>query len=91
MAAEYVKAGEAFSTAATLYEQLPGYNKGMRSIPLANLGLAYWLQALLDKASEVLELGLRDREALYGIMDTQSFRQVASRYGAPSPGCEDQC
>lgn len=74
MAAEYVNAEESFSNAATLYEQLPGYNKGMRSIPLANLGLAYWLQGRLDKASEVLELGLRDREELYGIMDTQSFR-----------------
>jgi hypothetical protein len=70
MAAEYVKAEEAFSNAASLYEHFPGYNKGMRSIPLANLGLAFWLQGRLDKASEVLELGLRDREELYGPMDT---------------------
>lgn len=74
MAAEYVKAEEAFATAASLYEQLPEYNKGLRSIPLANLGLAYWLQGRLESASQVLEAGLNDRVELYGFMDKHSFR-----------------
>lgn len=74
MAVEYVKAEKAFSTAASLYEQLPEYNKGLRSIPLANLGLAYWLQGRLEIASQVLLAGLKDREELYGCMDKHSFR-----------------
>lgn len=80
MAAEYVKAEESFSTAASLYEQLPEYDKGLRSIPLANLGLAYWLQGRLESASTVLLVGLKDREELYGLMDKHSFRQVISEF-----------
>lgn len=76
MASEYVKAEEAFATAASLYEKLQGYNNNMRSIPLVSLGLAYWLQGRLDEASRVLELGLREREEMFGVMDTHSFRLV---------------
>jgi tetratricopeptide (TPR) repeat protein len=69
MAEDYKKAEEAFKTSAQEYEKLPNYTKDKRSLPLVNLGLAYWLQNRLDEASEVLELGLAD---LY--MDNHSFR-----------------
>ncbi|KAI9733663.1 MAG: hypothetical protein M1834_003265 [Cirrosporium novae-zelandiae] len=74
MAKEYQKASEAFKNAIEVYQSLPDFSKGMLSVPLANLGLAYWLQGDLDKASITLERGLRDREELLGVMDKESFR-----------------
>ena len=60
MAEEYEKAEEAFKTSAREYEKIPNYTKDKRSLALANLGLAHWLQGDLDQANEVLELCLRD-------------------------------
>ncbi|KAK3290456.1 P-loop containing nucleoside triphosphate hydrolase protein [Chaetomium fimeti] len=74
MAGEYKKAEESFATSAREYEKIPGYTKDKRSLALVNLGLAYWLQGSWDRASEILELGLADREELYGYMDSHSFR-----------------
>ncbi|KAF4450028.1 tetratricopeptide repeat domain-containing protein [Fusarium austroafricanum] len=74
MASEYVKGEESFSTSAKLYEQLPDYTKDKRSLALVNLGLALWLQGKFLEADKVLVLGLTDREDLYGVMDTHSFR-----------------
>ncbi|KAK1775513.1 tetratricopeptide repeat domain-containing protein [Copromyces sp. CBS 386.78] len=74
MVKEYQKAEDAFLTSAKEYEKLPNYTKDMRSLALVNLGLAYWIQGKFDEATKVLELGLADREELYGVMDTHSFR-----------------
>lgn len=74
VAEEYQKAVEAFKTSAKTYEKMPNYTKDKRSLPLVNLGLAHWLQGHLDQANAVLELGLKDREELYGYMDSHSFR-----------------
>ncbi|KGO74051.1 Tetratricopeptide-like helical [Penicillium italicum] len=74
MFGKYQEAEEAFSTSAQKYEDVPNYTKDKRSLPLVNLGLAYWLQGRLERASEVLELGLADREELYGSMDNYDFR-----------------
>ncbi|KAI1456285.1 P-loop containing nucleoside triphosphate hydrolase protein [Annulohypoxylon moriforme] len=73
LAEEYEKAEEAFQTSAREYENIPNYTKDKRSLPLVNLGLTYWLRGKLDEASEVLELGLKDREELFGYMDNYSF------------------
>ena len=74
MAGEYEKAASCFSNSIKTLQELPNYNNSMRSIPMANIGLAYWLQGKLDDASSALEEGLKDREDIYGIMDSQSFR-----------------
>ncbi|KAK7992997.1 tetratricopeptide repeat domain-containing protein [Apiospora saccharicola] len=74
MAGEYEKAESCFANSISTYQALPGYDRGMRSIPMANLGLAYWLQGRLGAALSVLEEGLSDREEDYGCMDTHSFR-----------------
>jgi hypothetical protein len=74
MADEYQKAVDAFKTSAREYEKIPDYTKDKRSLSLVNLGLAHWLQGDLDQANAVLELGLKDREELYGYMDSHSFR-----------------
>jgi hypothetical protein len=74
MAKEYRRGEEAFATSAREYEKIPNYTKDKRSLALVNLGLAHWLQGNLDQASEVLELGLADREELYGVDDNHCFR-----------------
>ncbi|KAK8052676.1 hypothetical protein PG996_011977 [Apiospora saccharicola] len=74
MAGEYEKAESCFSSSIAGYQALPGYNVCMRSIPMANIGLAYWLQGRLGDAAAVLEEGLNDREEVYGVMDKHSFR-----------------
>jgi len=76
LAQEYDKAEEVLKASSEKYEVLPNYTKDMKSLPLVNLGLAYWLQGKLEEASDVLELGLSDREELYGVMDNHSFRYV---------------
>ncbi|KAK8045566.1 hypothetical protein PG993_005590 [Apiospora rasikravindrae] len=74
MAEEYEKAESSFSSSIAGYQALANYDKCMRSIPMANIGLAYWLQGRLDDATAVLEEGLKDREETYGVMDSHSFR-----------------
>ncbi|KAJ5697884.1 hypothetical protein N7488_011568 [Penicillium malachiteum] len=74
MVGKYQEAEEAFSKSAQSYENIPDYTKDKRSLALVNLGLAYWLQGRLERASEVLELGLADREELYGLMDSHDFK-----------------
>ncbi|KAK8018781.1 tetratricopeptide repeat domain containing protein [Apiospora marii] len=74
MAGEYEKAESCFSSSIAGYQSSPGYSACMRSIPMANIGLAYWLQGRLSDAAAVLEEGLKDREEVYGRMDSQSFR-----------------
>ncbi|KAJ5623412.1 hypothetical protein N7490_012017 [Penicillium lividum] len=74
MAGEYKKGEECFATSAREYEKIAGYTKDKRSLALVNLGTTQWLQGDLARASEVLEMGLADREELYGFMDSHCFR-----------------
>ncbi|KAI5853292.1 hypothetical protein GGS23DRAFT_591200 [Durotheca rogersii] len=74
MAKDYKKAEKLFAASEARYKAVPGFTKGQLSIPLANIGLAYWLQGKLDHAASILERGLADREELYGYMDNHSFR-----------------
>lgn len=74
MVGEYKKGEEAFATSAREYEKIPDYTKDKRSLALVNLGSTYWLQGDLTQASEVLEMGLADREEIYGVMDNHCFR-----------------
>ena len=74
MAGDYKKGEEAFATSAREYEKIPDYTKDKRSLALVNLGTTKWLQGDLTQASEVLEMGLADREEIYGVMDNHCFR-----------------
>ncbi|KAI4691306.1 uncharacterized protein J4E84_003597 [Alternaria hordeiaustralica] len=49
------------------------FSETMISLPLANLGLAYWLQGNNELASRTLKKGLRDRENEFGKEDRVSF------------------
>ncbi|KAJ5160405.1 uncharacterized protein N7482_007409 [Penicillium canariense] len=74
MAGEYTKGEECFATSAREYEKISDYTKDKRSLALVNLGTTQWLQGDLTRASEVLEMGLADREEIYGVMDSHCFR-----------------
>ncbi|CAI7670768.1 unnamed protein product [Penicillium pancosmium] len=74
MAGEYTKGEESFATSAREYEKIADYKKDKRSLALVNLGTTKWLQGDLIQASRVLEMGLADREEIYGEMDSHCFR-----------------
>jgi hypothetical protein len=76
MAKDYGKGCELFTEALKIWHRIPEYSQGMASMEYANLGLSYWLLGELDKASEVLEEGLKEREQGFGKDDTESFRRV---------------
>ncbi|KAI9794810.1 MAG: hypothetical protein M1816_002938 [Peltula sp. TS41687] len=74
MAENFKEAITSFENALEVYRALSNFSKGMTSVPLANLGLAFWLQGDPIRARKTLEEGLRDREELFGPMDQESFR-----------------
>jgi hypothetical protein len=62
-----------FLRSIDLLKQLEDFEPVLLSLPLVNLGYAYWLQGRLDDAAEVLERGVGDRETKYGNNDRISF------------------
>jgi hypothetical protein len=67
-----------FLRSIELLQQLHNFEPILISLPLVNLGYAYWLQGRLNEATAVLEKGIGDREAKYGIHDRISFMCVIS-------------
>lgn len=67
-----------FLRSIELLQQLHNFEPILISLPLVNLGYAYWLQGRLNEAAAVLEKGIGDREAKYGIHDRISFMCVIS-------------
>ncbi|KAK3935813.1 hypothetical protein QBC46DRAFT_357973 [Diplogelasinospora grovesii] len=74
IAKDYQQGCTLFTEALRIWHSMPAYRKGIASMEYANLGLSYWLLGNLDKASEVLEEGLREREEGFGKNDAESFR-----------------
>lgn len=64
---------ECFERSIALMQQLDDFEESLVSLPVANLGLAHWLQGRASEAMEVLQKGLQDREAKYGPDDRVSF------------------
>ncbi|GME43675.1 putative tetratricopeptide repeat domain-containing protein [Neofusicoccum parvum] len=63
-----------FLRSIEIMEEVDASAKELKSLPTVNLGLAYWVQdGRLEEADEVLMAGLRDREAIYGVNDRESF------------------
>ena len=70
---EWAQGEKNFLKSITEMKRLKGFKPTQISLPLANLGLAYWLQDKYDLASEALLTGLKDREAEFGVDDRISF------------------
>ena len=64
---------ECFLKSIEEMKKLENFERTMLSLPLANVGLAYWCLKKNDRALEVLEEGLREREATFGLDDRNSF------------------
>lgn len=70
---DWIQGEKYFLQSIDLLQQLDQYEPVLISLPLVNLGYAYWLQGRLDEAAVVLERGIRDREEKYGFQDRISF------------------
>ncbi|KAJ9613478.1 hypothetical protein H2200_003420 [Cladophialophora chaetospira] len=64
---------ECFLRSIDEMKKLNHYQPIMISLPLSNIGLAYWLQGKLLEAEAALSQGLRDREKAFGADDRISF------------------
>jgi tetratricopeptide (TPR) repeat protein len=62
-----------FQRSIDLLQQLRNFEPVLISLPLVNLGYAFWLQGKLDDAAAILEKGIKDREEKYGINERISF------------------
>lgn len=70
------KGEECFKLSIEAARLLPGFEPKSISLPMVNLGLAYWLMDRCDEAIDILNEGLRNRELVYGFDDTDSFMCV---------------
>lgn len=70
---DWVQGEKYFLRSIELLQQLDNFEPVLISLPLVNLGYAFWLQGRLDEAAAVLEKGVSDREAKYGVHDRISF------------------
>jgi hypothetical protein len=64
---------ECFLQSIRAMRKVEGFDKTMVSLPIVNLGLAYWLTDRHDDALIALEGGLEDRERRFGKDDKESF------------------
>jgi tetratricopeptide (TPR) repeat protein len=67
------KGQECFEKSIDEMKRLKTFEPIMVSLPLANLGLAYWLQGRILEADAILTRGLEDRERALGADDRISF------------------
>lgn len=75
MAGETEKAIDSFHKSIHTYRSLEKiYEKGIDSNPLLNVGFAYWLKGDLERSLGILTEGLKDRESVYGYMDSVSYQ-----------------
>jgi tetratricopeptide (TPR) repeat protein len=70
---------DCFNKSIETLKKQPNFKKIQLSFPLVNLGFAYWILGQLDKAEEVCQQALMDRQAAFGIDDAESFMYAVSR------------
>lgn len=74
MTGETERAIDSFRTSIRTYRSLEVYEKGIDSNPLLNVGFAYWLKGDLESSLKILTEGLKDRELVYGYVDSVSYQ-----------------
>jgi tetratricopeptide (TPR) repeat protein len=73
MSKRWLEAIDCFIKSIEALKKQPHFTKTSLSFPLVNLGFAYWILGELDKAEEVCQQALLDRQAAYGVDDAESF------------------
>lgn len=71
---EYEKAEESIEMLVKKYMHVSDSAKVQLSLAIANLALVYFFQGQFELAAEIIEKGIKDRQAYYGYMDTHCFR-----------------
>ncbi|KAF2092428.1 TPR-like protein, partial [Rhizodiscina lignyota] len=69
----YQMGEECFLKSIEEMKRLKNFHPILISLPIANLGLAYWLQQKYEQALAVLEEGLQERKDVFGSDDRDSF------------------
>jgi len=67
---------ECFKESIRVMCKVEGFKSTMISLPIVNLGLAYWITDRHGEALRVLKEGLAEREAAFGKDDKESFMYV---------------
>lgn len=70
---EWQQGEKCFAKSIKLMKGLEDYKPYKISLPLANLGYAFWLTGRYPEAVQAFEEGLRHREAEFGPDDRESF------------------
>jgi tetratricopeptide (TPR) repeat protein len=74
MTRKYALATEYFKQSVAILRSLPGLDVDELGFPMANLGLAFWIQGQLDEAEATFEEALNDREKRFGKLDKVSYK-----------------
>lgn len=56
------------------FQEVPGFNKGMLSVPLADLAFTLWVNGDLEGAALRAQQGINDREEVFGKNDKESMK-----------------
>lgn len=72
MAAQLPQATEHFKRSVSLHKGLADFQVDMLALPMANLGLVYWMQGQLADAEETFAAALADRQTAFGETDKVS-------------------
>lgn len=70
---DWVQGERYFQQSIDSLSKLDNFEPVSLSLPMVNLGYAFWLQGRLEEAMIVLRKGISDREAKYGENDRISF------------------
>ncbi|KPM44209.1 hypothetical protein AK830_g2377 [Neonectria ditissima] len=83
MTGKLALATEYFKHSVALFRSLNDFQVDMLGFPMANLGLAYWIQGQLDEADATFAEALSDREKTFGKMDKVSYKtgRILHGYG----------
>ncbi len=74
MTGKLALATEYFKRSIAIFKSLEDFKVDMLGFPMANLGLAYWIQGQLLDAEETFATALEDREKAFGKMDQVSYK-----------------
>ncbi|KAK3935064.1 tetratricopeptide repeat domain-protein [Diplogelasinospora grovesii] len=74
MNGDYGKSIAAFERSIEVYKGLEDYWLAMDTNPRTNMGFTFWVTGNLDRAEQVLQSLLSDRETKFGINDRESYR-----------------
>lgn len=74
MMGKYALATDHFKESIAMFQRLENFMVDMLAFPMANLGLAYWIQGQLEYSERTFIQALTERELQFGKMDKVSYK-----------------